>query len=212
MNKQKTAVMGVAVIGTAGLIYLLTSRASGNQAPSVPAPGTPPPGTWPNIEFIDRLNTNGDIPDYSTYLYYRDVAYEVDAGTYGLITEQHKSVLLNLLAIDANAGKITSRGYLALTTWIGRFPTGNPVTKYGDVDGDGQLTANDAQQISEYLGRYRVFTPGQMLLADVDGDELVTINDVRWINLALSRDLWNKADILTGNKADTARQRLAWIL
>ena len=48
----------------------------------------------------------------------------------------------------------------------------------GDVDGDGFVTENDGQWISEYLAGTRVIrNVPQLVGADVDGDNLITMYD-----------------------------------
>ena len=48
---------------------------------------------------------------------------------------------------------------------------------YGDIDGDGSITANDALKILRYSVGMEEFTPNQITAADIDGDELVFAND-----------------------------------
>ena len=57
--------------------------------------------------------------------------------------------------------------------------TDEPKTKgiYGDLDGDGDITANDALMILRASVERETLTPEQTALADVDGDGDITAND-----------------------------------
>ena len=82
--------------------------------------------------------------------------------------------------------------------------------RYGDIDFDGKLTDNDSLMIAQYLAGYLLLSDVQKERADVDGSNEINSSDVMFIGQAITGVLWAKADILTGERADTARERLAW--
>ncbi len=63
----------------------------------------------------------------------------------------------------------------------------NPVSvskklfKYGDVDGDGQVTQFDAALVMQHVAGLSQLTPQQLIVADVDGDGQVTLVDASLI-------------------------------
>lgn len=57
---------------------------------------------------------------------------------------------------------------------------------YGDVDGDGEVTINDATYIQKYLAKYDMQDTFRLYLADVDGDGRVSILDVTCIQKYLA--------------------------
>lgn len=76
-----------------------------------------------NRDLIEKLHMERKILDYGVYLFWDAIAVELDDGTYGIITEQYKQVLKNLVADDLTAGLITPAGQTALNKWIDGFPT-----------------------------------------------------------------------------------------
>ena len=61
-----------------------------------------------------------------------------------------------------------------------------PCGNYGDVDGDGFVTENDAKLIAEYLvGRVQL-EPWQLERADVNADDKVSMADVQHIGQYVS--------------------------
>ncbi len=57
------------------------------------------------------------------------------------------------------------------------IPDDKPKGTYGDLDGDGDITANDALMILRASVGMETLTPEQIALADVDGDGDITAND-----------------------------------
>ncbi len=60
----------------------------------------------------------------------------------------------------------------------------------GDIDGDGDITANDALTILRASVGIESFTPAQVKIADIDSDSEITANDA----LAVLRYSVNMAD------------------
>ena len=53
----------------------------------------------------------------------------------------------------------------------------SPIGTYGDLDGDGQITANDALTILRASIGIEELPPEQRVIADVDNDGEITVND-----------------------------------
>ena len=49
--------------------------------------------------------------------------------------------------------------------------------KYGDVDGDGTVTVDDALTVCQFVLRNITLTDAQQRAADVDGDNSITVDD-----------------------------------
>lgn len=56
---------------------------------------------------------------------------------------------------------------------------------WGDVNGDGKLSAMDARWILQSSTQIRILTDDQMKVADVNGDDKVSAMDARWILQAM---------------------------
>ena len=61
-------------------------------------------------------------------------------------------------------------------SWPKRYPW-----RYGDIDGDGQVTNLDAQMVRDYDVGFIDLTPDQYQRADVNGDGQVDSTDVQLI-------------------------------
>ena len=48
---------------------------------------------------------------------------------------------------------------------------------WGDVDGDGKISAKDSLNIQRYVVKLKTFDEIQMLAADVNGDDKITNKD-----------------------------------
>ena len=77
--------------------------------------------------------------------------------------------------------RMIRKGILLLLTVLLMLPAGvfsaADEVMFGDADGDGQLTAQDASCISRHLNRFRMMDAAALSRADYDGDGVVTERD-----------------------------------
>lgn len=82
--------------------------------------------------------------------------------------------------------QIVRKGILLLLTVLlflpaGSFAASDDVVVFGDADGDGELTAQDASCISRHLSRFQLMDAAALSRADYDGDGTVTEDDASLI-------------------------------
>ncbi len=52
---------------------------------------------------------------------------------------------------------------------------------YGDVDGNGKITSDDALAVLKHVVKLKTLTPEEGKAADVDGNKEITADDALWI-------------------------------
>jgi hypothetical protein len=126
--------------------------------------------------FVTKLNSNGQMLSYSTYLggssedSGRDIAVDSSGNAY--VTGVTGSS--NLPTQNPFQGDLGGGGDAFVTSFL---PDGSLSKNYGDVSGDGRVTAYDAGLVLQYVVGLRTFTPEQISLADVSGKNGVTAYD-----------------------------------
>lgn len=78
-------------------------------------------------------------------------------------------------AITLQATSDKSSAPIALFTF--EYAKTEPDVKYGDVDGDGTVTVDDALTVCQFVLRNITLTDAQQRAADVDGDNSITVDD-----------------------------------
>lgn len=78
-------------------------------------------------------------------------------------------------AITLQAASDKSSAPIALFTF--EYAKTEPDVKYGDVDGDGTVTVDDALTVCQFVLRNITLTDAQQRAADVDGDNSITVDD-----------------------------------
>lgn len=73
------------------------------------------------------------------------------------------------------------QGYEVLIKDFHFYPAGPMVPRYGDISGNGEITAYDASLAAQYAVRLIELTPQQIMLADVTGNGAVSATDAAWI-------------------------------
>ncbi len=81
--------------------------------------------------------------------------------------------------------RLLQKGFILLLAALLIFSAGivsaADEVKFGDADGDGELTAQDASTIQRYLTRFRMMDAAALSRADIDGDGAVTAEDASMI-------------------------------
>ena len=78
-------------------------------------------------------------------------------------------------AITLQATSDKNSAPIALFTF--EYAKTEPDVKYGDVDGDGTVTVDDALTVCQFVLRNITLTDAQQRAADVDGDNSITVDD-----------------------------------
>ena len=78
-------------------------------------------------------------------------------------------------AITLQAPADKNSAPIALFTF--EYAKTEPDVKYGDVDGDGTVTVDDALTVCQFVLRNITLTDAQQRAADVDGDNSITVDD-----------------------------------
>lgn len=78
-------------------------------------------------------------------------------------------------AITLQATSEKNAAPIALFTF--EYAKTEPDVKYGDVDGDGTVTVDDALTVCQFVLRNITLTDAQQRAADVDGDNSITVDD-----------------------------------
>ena len=78
-------------------------------------------------------------------------------------------------AITLSAPADKNSAPIALFTF--EYAKTEPDVKYGDVDGDGTVTVDDALTVCQFVLRNITLTDAQQRAADVDGDNSITVDD-----------------------------------
>ena len=78
-------------------------------------------------------------------------------------------------AITLSAPTDKNSAPIALFTF--EYAKTEPDVKYGDVDGDGTVTVDDALTVCQFVLRNITLTDAQQRAADVDGDNSITVDD-----------------------------------
>ena len=78
-------------------------------------------------------------------------------------------------AITLQAASDKSSAPIALFTF--EYAKTEPDVNYGDVDGDGTVTVDDALTVCQFVLRNITLTDAQQRAADVDGDNSITVDD-----------------------------------
>lgn len=78
-------------------------------------------------------------------------------------------------AITLSAPADKKSAPIALFTF--EYAKTEPDVKYGDVDGDGTVTVDDALTVCQFVLRNITLTDAQQRAADVDGDNSITVDD-----------------------------------
>jgi uncharacterized repeat protein (TIGR01451 family) len=107
------------------------------------------------------------------------------------LMRRHFEGLITLAGDDFKAGDVDQDGLINVSDfYLERATIGQLVTLpavFGDVTGDGKVTSDDTQMVTDFISGVKTPTKRQQYLGDVNVDGSIDVKDAQWTAKAVSK-------------------------
>ena len=138
-------------------------------------------GEFASAGRLQVLNDKGEVLDHRDFLPVskgRTVTFRIsDIERY---LGENNELVFSLISIADHYNSYNDSVRIIIYDYSGKTPF------YGDIDGDGVISIDDATLIQMYIADLREFTPNQKLIADVNLDGGIDITDVTLIQMYIA--------------------------